>query len=102
VRRWCFEATGGHLHGFTMRELKRALRGAGFRVASSGVFHAVQPVHLPFLYLNRPGDLIRNRRRPVPWRIAAVLLYGAGWTANRVFRAARLFANNVYLVAARD
>lgn len=101
VRRWVYEAAGGHHHGFPRRRLVEDFRAAGFEIVDSGVFYALPPLQIPFLHSDTPRTLLRRPGWSMPKRLAAAALWCPLALLDRVCRATGCFANNLWITARR-
>jgi len=99
VKKWCFESTGGHFHGFFTRELVKAFTDSGFTVLDSGVFYAIEPIQMSRLHSTNFKEIASNRNLFFGKKIVALALFLVGNLVNKFFKATRLFANNTYIVA---
>jgi 2-polyprenyl-3-methyl-5-hydroxy-6-metoxy-1,4-benzoquinol methylase len=102
VRRWVYEAAGGHHHGFPRRQLVADCRAAGFDVLDSGVFYVLPPLQVPFLHSDTPRSLMARLEWSWPKRLAATALWLPLSALNRACLASGLFANNVWITARRQ
>lgn len=101
VRRWVYEAAGGHHHGFPRRSLVADCRDAGFDVLGSGVFYALPPLQIPFLHSHTPNTLLRRSDWSWPKRLTATALWLPLFLLDRACLASGCFANNLWITARR-
>ena len=97
VRNWCFEALGGHYHGFIRHKLIHDAQQIGLICINSGKFYVIPPI--PF---DTKRYLLKVFNKNIKWSIlkrSKVFLITIFFLiCNQFLRIMRLFTNNFYLV----
>lgn len=102
VEKWCFEALGGHFHGFLKSGLLSEFRKAGFTVLKSAPFFALEPIQMPFLHSYTFFEILRKEEWAIVKRCVAVSMYSVLRPLNIIMKRLGLFANNFYVIAQRN
>lgn len=99
VFEWCFEALGGHHHGFIRRELLADFRRAGFVIEEQGVLYPLEPLQMPFLYANTISELLHKEGWSILKRGMSIAIYTVAGPLNALLKRTGFFANNIYVIA---
>jgi 2-polyprenyl-3-methyl-5-hydroxy-6-metoxy-1,4-benzoquinol methylase len=95
VRKWCYEALGGHFHGFKTGALKTMIQRAGFNVIESAPLYIFPPIG--FSRYSSMASVKGAFRFPLNLvMMAAVLVISL---LNGCLKRLKIGANNIYLVA---
>lgn len=96
INQWCFEALGGHYHGFIKKELASDIKNRGFDLIACKIFYAVNP--LPLFDNYDVKSVLKSNRTPIK---KFILLAGVlvSPPLNSLFKSLKLLGNNIVIIA---
>jgi len=98
VLRWCYEALGGHFHGFHRRQLASDFRNCGFVRVRTTKFYAINPFPLAD---GLTMQTIWQSERPLPQKAILIACLAVARPVNTGLRKLGLLANNVVIEACK-
>jgi len=99
VVQYCFQRTGGHLHGFLRPALAEEFAAVGFEIPQAGVFYAYEAIQLPSLHTIGTWACLGRQEWSWGRRIGQFMLHLILKPLNGLLKQLGWAANNLYIVA---
>lgn len=102
VRKWCFELSGGHYHGFKPNLLKKDINNIGMKVLKKETFYVIPPIQYYNPKQIYESAISRKKTHSLIKRIVMLLVSLIIFIMNLVLKCFGVWANNVFILAQKN